>query len=531
LLTALTVACLLPFSAKPFHMDDPLFVWVAQHIVQHPLNPYGFDVVWYMTAKPMSAVTKNPPLACYYGALITLIGGVSERAWHVGFMIPAVAVVLGTFRLARRFTGHALPAALMVLFAPGFLVSSTGVMCDTMMLAFWVWAAIFWIEGLDSDRSGHLFIAGLLTAGCALTKYFGMSLIPVLLSYSILRACGFKRTLLYLLVPLFVLAGYQIWTGHLYGHGLLSDAMEYAGTHQDATTSLLGKTLEGLAFAGGCTIAAVTFLPLLWSRLQILCACVAGAIAGLLVAAHWVKIGAPLLVNWTQAGIQLGVLAVGGVSLIALLLWDPWKRRDADSAFLSLWALGTFVFAVFLNWTVNARSILPLIPAVAILLARRLETRGKFVQRSWWLAPLALAGGVALWASLGDMRLANATRDSAQMIVKANGGRTDNLYFQGHWGFQYYMQALGAHPFDPRQYQLHLDDVVVIPENNTNQLDIRPDLVHSSTILTKAVEGHIATMSQPMGAGFYSSLWGPMPFVVGPVPPERFQVLVLQLPK
>ena len=38
-----------------------------------------------------------------------------------------------------------------------------------------------------------------------------------------------------------------------------------------------------------------------------------------------------------------------------------------------LWVIGTFLFAAFLNWTVNARSLLPLTPAVAILMTRRLE--------------------------------------------------------------------------------------------------------------------------------------------------------------
>jgi hypothetical protein len=137
----------------------------------------------------------------------------------------------------------------------------------------------------------------------------------------------------------------------------------------------------------------------------------------------------------------------------------------------------------------------------------------------------------ALWVSVGDLCLADATRRSAQMVADANHGRTDNLYFEGHWGFQYYMQALGSHPFDRLTYQIHPQDVIVIPENNTNQFDIRPDLIESSTILSTPVNSRVATMSQPLGAGFYSSLWGPLPFAVGSVPPERFQLLVVRLPK
>jgi Dolichyl-phosphate-mannose-protein mannosyltransferase len=532
LLTGITLAFLVPFSGKPFHMDDPLFVWAAENIVHHPLNPYGFDVVWYTTAAPMWWVAKNPPLASYYGALITLLAGLSERAWHIAFALPALGVVLGTHRLAERFTAQPLLAALTVLVAPGFLVSATGVMCDTLMVALWLWAAIFWIDGLDSNSSARLLLAALLAALCALTKYFGMSLIVLLFVYSLLRARGVNRAASYLLVPLFVLAGYQLWTHHLYGHGLLSDAMAYAVPHQDASTSFTGKTLEGCAFAGGCALAPLIILPLLWSRKIILVASGAGAVVGTAVGLRVVKIGAPLAVDWDIISLQFAVLVIGGFSLLALVVHDAWKRRDSDSYFLALWVLGTFVFAVFLNWTLNARSVLPLIPAAGIVLARRLDDRTKQAGRKLflWLL-LAITGCMAIWITAGDLRLAEVTRQAVENVLDNNRGQSENLYFQGHWGFQYYMQKMGAHPFDLRHYQPHANDVIVIPENNTNQFDLRPDLIASQNILEEDMDSRISTMSQPMGAGFYTALWGPLPFAIGTVPAERYQTLTLRAPR
>jgi hypothetical protein len=75
-------------------------------------------------------------------------------------------------------------------------------------------------------------------------------------------------------------------------------------------------------------------------------------------------------------GTQLALFIACGASVLALAAVDVWKRRDADSLLLALWVLGTFVFTAFLNWTVNARSVLPLNPAAGILLARRLDTLG-----------------------------------------------------------------------------------------------------------------------------------------------------------
>jgi hypothetical protein len=101
-------------------MDDPLFVWTAQHIAGHPLDPYGFRVVWYSTETPIADVTKNPPLASYYAALFGTLFGWSERVLHWAFLLPALAVILGTYALASRFTRVPLLAAGATLAAPGF---------------------------------------------------------------------------------------------------------------------------------------------------------------------------------------------------------------------------------------------------------------------------------------------------------------------------------------------------------------------------------------------------------------------------
>ncbi len=139
LLTVATFLCLLPFSGRAFHVDDPLFVWTARQIVEHPLDPYGFSLNWGITRMRMAEVTQNPPLAGYYGALIGRVAGWSDRAWHLGFLLPALAVILGTYRLATHFTRLPLVAAAAMLLTPGFLVSATSVMSDTLMLAFWIW--------------------------------------------------------------------------------------------------------------------------------------------------------------------------------------------------------------------------------------------------------------------------------------------------------------------------------------------------------------------------------------------------------
>ncbi|MGO8764389.1 MAG: ArnT family glycosyltransferase [Limisphaerales bacterium] len=152
----LTAALLLPFCAKPFNLDDPLFIWVAKQIQAHPADPFGFTVNWGLTAIPMWKATENPPLACYYLALAGGLLGWSEVALHLAFILPAVGVVLGTHRLARHFCGSPMLAALAALCTPVFMISSLTLMSDVLMLAFWVWAVIFWVEGLNLPHPAGL---------------------------------------------------------------------------------------------------------------------------------------------------------------------------------------------------------------------------------------------------------------------------------------------------------------------------------------------------------------------------------------
>ena len=105
LLALITAAALAPFLNKAFYVDDPLFIWMAQQIVRHPFDPYGFDVNWSSFTQPMSAVMQNPPLCSYYIATIGSIFDWSEIFLHAAFLFWATMSILGTFALAQRFCG------------------------------------------------------------------------------------------------------------------------------------------------------------------------------------------------------------------------------------------------------------------------------------------------------------------------------------------------------------------------------------------------------------------------------------------
>jgi len=131
---------------------------------------------------------------------------------------------------------------------------------------------------------------------------------------------------------------------------------------------------------------------------------------------------------------------------------------------------------------------------------------------------------VSLLVARADSRLANTARDAATQLYTQLSAQPARFYFEGHWGFQYYMQKLGAPPANLRGTPFRAGDIVVIPENSTNTFGPPPGFTLSGNITTVELHSSLATMSQPLGAGFYASVWGPLPFAIGSVPPERYMI-------
>ena len=536
-LTLALLAMLGPFLAKPFNIDDPLFIWAARQIHAHPADPYGFTVEWGWTAFPMWKVTENPPLACYYLAGAAGMLGWNELALHCAFLLPALAMISGTHRLARRFCQQPLLTALATLFTPVFLVSSLTVMCDIIMLAFWVWTVVFWVEGTEQNNLRKLFVAGWLIALAEMTKYYGACLIPLLAAYSLIRKCRVGQWAQFLLIPLAVLCAYQYATEAVYGNSLLYRAVDYASFSKGLFAfSKLHSGLTALAFTGGGLAVAAFFAPLLW-RPKMLAALAGGAvliaITLFLNPSIWGKY--PDLQGAARAFTEVQFLfwATGGVGVLALALADVRHRRDAHSWLLALWVLGTFVFAAFFNWTVNARSILPIAPAVGILIVRRLDRTMPRNRQTW---PSRIVIGLAASALLSwlvtrsDFLVAAAFRRCAEQICARYNRETGTLWFQGHWGFQHYMQSLGASALDFKHSALKPGDGLAVPSNNTNLLPPDPKRTDLLGNLTVSGPHWLTTCSPAVGAGFYASTMGPLPFAFGRVPPESVSLYVLGPP-
>jgi 4-amino-4-deoxy-L-arabinose transferase-like glycosyltransferase len=524
-LAALTVAMLAPFLNKAFHIDDPLFLWMARQIAQHPLDPYGFIVHWGTFPQPAFARIQNPPLGSYYMALVASFTGWSEPGLHTAFLVWPVLAVLGAFALARRILGDvasAVSVALLTLFTPVLLVSATSVMCDVMLLALWLWSIEFWLRGLAQDRWPWLLGSALLITATTFTKYFGIALVPLLAAYTIFSAmlvrpgasCRSVRTLarlLFLLVPIVLAIAFELCTRSLYGRGLFGDAVSY--TRGVGRSSLFPQFMISLAFLGGAIFTPVLFLgrpPRPWLTSTLFLA-VAGAGALLL----------PMTPDWQLGPNELPVRMEGGLfvaiglSITALALADLRRHRTPESWLLFFWVLGTLVFVAELNWSITARTVLPAVPAVAILLARR------WTIRKW---QVAAAAAVSLVVTVADVTEANSVREAVHTFAQRFRGEPGRLWFQSHWGFQFYMEKWGATPLNTRDSEITSGDVMIVPANNVDVVPIPPERIFTPEEPAFPVFPFVSTMGLGTGAGFYSDVRGPLPWVVGRVPPEKYYI-------
>jgi hypothetical protein len=545
----LCAACVAPFLNKAFSVDDPLFLWAASQINQSPMDFYGFPVNWYGITQPMSDVTKNPPLWCYALALFGWVS-MSEVWLHLCCWLPAMAVITGTWKLAGLLGAAPATAALLTLSTPVFLVCGTNVMCDVALTAGWVWTIYFWKRGLDTGAAAWLAVACALIAVTALAKYFGIALIPLLAVYTCIHPRRPLRSLAWMIVPVGVLAGYQWWTGRMYGNGLLLDASHYSlATKLQSAAGAMHSGLTALVFLGGCLLSFVCVAPRLWKPRQLLWLVIPALVASLLIGAFpkqfFEELTRQQIPVPTLVVLQAGFYAAVGSLLLVECCAEIRRDHSAESLLLLLWIAGTLLFAGGLNWTISGRTMLPLVPAVSIVVARRLSRRlpsdvpGRASDGSDRAAPLVgyrdvllflpgLIVGIAVaWA---DQQVANSARDAATELAAELKSAPRGFSFQGHWGFQYYMELAGGRAMDFDNFEMVPGDIVVIPVNNTN-LSLPPaGVCRQIGERSFAQPWPCSTMSNQTGTGFHSSVWGPVPFAFGRVPPERYLILEVVKP-
>ncbi len=541
-LAAILPAVLLtPFINKAFHIDDTVFIYVAQHLHQNPFDFFGFEINWQDRPLGVFFFDKNPPGLSYFLALMALGLGWSEIALHSAQLIPTMLASVGLYQLGSRFSKSPLLVTTVAVLTPSFLVSTSVVMCEPLMLMFYVWSIVFWIKGIDKKSDKFLVWAGICIGLGALTKYVAVTAIPLLVAYTLFHERKvMPRSLAFFLIPVTMLAMYDLM-GNVLGYGSLLKGVVIFEKNtpgipfmQMLTTNLI----HGLSFTGGCYITALFFLPVLhrWRMLLAMSLVFISVIPIALYAETSIRDGLVYKEGAIQWGfvLQLALYVTSGVYIFVLAAGDFYRTRDANSLLLLLLVGGIFVFSSFINWTINARSLFPMVIAVALLVVRQLEAagyQGSLVKRA--AIPLVLAAFVSLSVGYADFTYAGTAREMARRVHAEKRPRTQKVWFEGHWGFQYYMEQGGAAHMDWRF--VRGDDVPKPAAGDTivwwvAQYDGQfPPYIGMSNLelIEIPAASWVSIMSKDHGAGFYWSNKGPLPYRFGKAAPQKFWVFTV----
>jgi len=526
------VLLVLPFANRAYHIDDPMFVRVAQHIVDSPLDYFGSVVDRGTYDVPMYLFNQNPPGFSYCLAVVGAIAGWGEVPMHFVSAFFAGLTGLGAYVLAARLCSRPGFATALTVFTPGFLVSATTVMTDLPMVALYVWAIYLWIVGLD--RGGMRWLVAsvaAITFGTFL-KYYAITAIPLLLVYTLMRERRADLRCLILGIPVLATALF-LWVAYLqYDVNLLSVASEVALDNSVRNTGQpLARLVITLGFAGGCFLPLAFYVPsILRPRVWVSVITVIGVASLPLIGGYSIL---QLLIGDSEpfgagVGVHLGVMVAAG-SLVSLLVIQRLREAwGADSVLLVLWVLGALVFTERVNHLINARALLPLLPAAAILVAQRLPDAERI--QTW--APIVPAALLTLWVCAGDYATASRARESADRAAALASAEGAAMYHTGLWGLPYYLEEHGFSYFPVEVSEedgsatvlMNPGELIAVTSEGRENWRTPPREIVEATLFSYPNCVFAATYHPVSEAGFYSHLTGLVPYWLGPTPAEEYGV-------
>lgn len=504
-LLLLTAFCLVPFLAKPFHIDDAYYVRVAENILSRPAAPYDFLYNCNGTAAPAWLTDIHPPLHPYLLALAAWLFGEGEVPAHAAYLFFPLACIALMHSLARRFCATPATAVLAVAASPAFLVGATGVMNDLPLLFFWLLSARLALLSADREAPALLWLSGAAAAAAALTTYLGLALVPLLCLYHALRRRSASGHLAAFLLPPAAVLLWGLYSLPHAGFFHPAAALFYSG---GGARPLLERALVTAAFLGGSLLWPLFFLPA--------AALLRGKPAALLLLAG-AGLAAAAFFKPEFSAFWL-LLALAGTASIIFALHGALEELSADSLFLALWLLGIVFYAGFVNISVNVRGLLPAAFPAAVLAARWAQKRSPAALLAFRCALLpALAA--SFWLASADQGLARTQRGFAEAAARPLAAEGRHVYFIGHWGFQHYMEKSGASAYDYRRTELRPGDILLVSTNNTGTFALPAGLRARLKTLKKITIPNpygVATMDAAgRTAGFYSSIFATVPFTLG----------------
>lgn len=554
-----TAVLYLPFLGQAFHIDDRIYLEVADQIRETPFFPYDYQVLFEGIWSPDAASHSHLPLLSYWIALVQVLSGSrSEWVMHLAFLPFALLAVWAFYDIARRYLRFPAAAGALLAASPAFLVLSHTLMADVPLLAFWLGTMAFYLRLADQGAPRSALWGCLL---CLLASAF-LSLLSgglLLLMAAWWLIAGWKKLprvpgrllLLLLAAPLVLWTAWYLRAWLHYDRMVLINTMLHMEKRQIFQWHVFG--VKSLSFI--LNLGAVFLFPLAlcnaWARQW------SGRLTLLLFFlspvpfALWIE-------DWTWQQVLLfaaffssGLLALGtllsvplrmpvchpGFSRLSAEDFKPSQARASSHPALAadppddawqeglsllsfLWFAGILAAAMLLYYAGSARYVLLAAPPVILLWIKYLECRVLYndylLRNLVWLG-FALTLPYGLWIAWGDYQFAEMYRRGADQMVEryTRTGRT--LWFTAEWGLRYYLSQRGARPLPRVDAGPRAGDVLFKPYVASPWRTLYDGEEHIEFIGRHALEvpTRLRLLDYRSHAAFYSTGWGILPWSLG----------------
>lgn len=498
----------IPFLNKPFHIDDPFFLYAARAIDLSPLHPFaasGFYDLW--------KDNFNSIAFYYFPAAARALLGENEILMHSAYFIFFAAAVY-YFRLACVNAGIKSAApTLLFLASPLTLLTGTSIMSDLPLVAFLLASFYHLASFAENGRPGDLAVSLAAFAAAALTKYYAVVFIP--LYFAAFALYGRRNALKYAaLAALALAAAFAVYAFFRQPH-ILYVLGKLGWIHSPVRK----ETLSFLTTLGGISVFPLCFLLLLGRDT------VKPAIyAAVLPAAFILSITAGL--NAAQAA-AMSLYSANSV-FIFYVVWKRFRRSVAEknraATLMTLWFFAYSLFLMLFPNIMAGRYVLPLLPPLIICLyleLRDLPGTPKHASAFFVLSTLAL--GLAL--NTADYKLAGIYRD----FGKEASGRipAEQTGYLGHYAFDYYMQKNGFERFDIKKHKYLImskyASAHVVYGGGAALERIKKEYALAS-IIPKGEKYPLRVWDPTAFAGFHLNMFGYLPWGISSDPMETFYV-------
>lgn len=512
----LATMCLIPYLNKPFLIDDPYFLAMAEQIVKHPTHPMDFAICWNLFPDCTKAYLLTPGNALMGYVLVpTVLTGAHEWTAHLTQLVLVWIAIVAMTSLVLRFgwdRQHAIVGALLLVAIAPFLPMASTAMPDILATA----VALVAMERLAAwkvERKWRQGAAAGIALGLAGFARAHLVLLLPLAAFYLLESADPKMLLAQ------VRRRFWLWTPVLLGAALL-----WAITttiREGKSASELPAAYSGLHYIpynlGAYLLYLVFPIPLavcwLANRLK------GGPLH--IVIVLMAAVGATLFVHHRWLPLSVSFLALIGFGVLTDLLYEALNSADHTGLFLMLWILIPLPIVYYGH--LPPKYLLPCMPAIIFLCFRLLK--GFSVQFFRAAAIVLIVAGTSYSVLIlrSDAEFATFGRDALYSLIRPHVAAGETVWFDGQFSAYWYAPLAGATLTYANGPQPKPGDLLVVGLFEDARTLVLPRFPHRTLVDAEAHQYRFGRTGKA-GIGLYTNRLGYWLWGFGASPDDRYEL-------